>query len=47
MVIVPSPLQASQRPPLTLKLKRPGEYPRARASWVLEKSWRMWSKRPV
>ncbi len=24
-----------------------GEYPRARASWVMEKSWRMWSNNPV
>ena len=47
MVMVPSPLHASQRPPLTLKLKRPGVYPRARASWVFEKRSRMWSKTPV
>ena len=47
ILIVPSPEHASQRPPLTLKLKRPGWYPRALASGVSQNSVRMRSKTPV
>ena len=40
MVMVPSPLQASHRPPFTLNENRPGAHPRARESGVIEKSSR-------
>jgi hypothetical protein len=40
-------MQASHRPPLTLKEKRPGAYPRARASGMEANSSRMGVKQPV
>ena len=42
--MIPSPSQFSHRPPLTLKLKRPGVYPKARASGVWENTSRTQSK---
>ncbi len=47
MAMTPSPWQASQRPPLTLKEKRPGLKPRARASGTIANSSRMKVNRPV
>jgi hypothetical protein len=46
-LIVPSPQQFSQRPPLTLNENRPGPYPRTFASVVSANRRRMWSKTPV
>ena len=43
----PAPPHASQRPPLTLKLKRPGLYPRMFASGSPAKNSRMREKTPV
>ena len=43
----PSPWQASQRPPATLQLKRPGWKPRERDSCVAAKSSRIGVKRPA
>ena len=43
----PAPPQASHRPPLTLKLKRPGLYPRIFASGSSAKRSRMCEKTPV
>ena len=45
--MIPSPRQASQRPPFTLKLKRPCLYPRILASGVWLYSSRIASKTPV
>src|SRR5450631_3309756 len=45
--MVPSPEQASHRPPFTLKENRPGWYPRIFASVVCANSFRTWSKTPV
>ena len=47
MVMVPSPEQFSQRPPLTLNEKRPCWYPRTLASVVSAKSARTLSNTPV
>ena len=44
---IPSPAQASQRPPFTLKLNRPFLYPLALASDVAAKRSRIMSKTPV
>ena len=46
-LITPSPLQASQRPPFTLKLNLPGVYPRERDSGVAENNSLMGVKSPV
>ena len=46
-LITPSPWQASQRPPLTLKLKRPGDSRATRASGVPANRSRMGVNRPV
>ena len=43
----PSPLHASQRPPLTLKLNRPGPYPRTRLWGSLENTSRIRENAPV
>ncbi len=45
--MIPSPWQFSQRPPLTLKEKRPGLYPRTLASGIDAKSSRMYVNMPV
>ena len=45
--MMPSPEHASQRPPFTLKLKRPFLYPRALASFVIANRSRIWSNTPV
>ena len=47
ILMMPSPLQASQRPPLTLKLKRPFWYPLILASFVWAKTSLMSSNTPV
>ena len=47
MVMVPSPEQFSQRPPLTLKENRPCWYPRIFASLVSANKARILSKTPV
>src|SRR5882672_8376941 len=47
ILMIPSPWQASQRPPLTLKLKRPGPYPRTFAFGNCANSVRIWLNMPV
>ena len=47
ILMVPSPEQLSQRPPLTLNENRPGWYPRILASVVSAYSLRMLSNTPV
>src|SRR5947207_800995 len=47
ILIVPSPAHASERPPFTLKLKRPRRSPRTRDSCVCAISLRTWSNTPV
>jgi len=45
--MMPSPSHASHRPPFTLKLNRPGLYPRIFASGKLANSSRMYVNMPV
>ena len=47
ILMFPSPEQASHRPPLTLKLNRPGKYPRTFDSGAAANSFRMLSNTPV
>ncbi len=47
MRVIPSPWQASHRPPFTLKLNRPGLNPRSAAPGVWVKSSRMGPNAPV
>ena len=46
-LIEPPPLHASQRPPLTLKEKCPGAYPRSRERDVSENNCRIGVNTPV
>ena len=47
MILTPPPWQVSQRPPFTLKEKRPGLYPRIDASGVLANKLLISLKTPV